>query len=70
MPFPCHLQLPLHDLSCVSTSNRRHCPCFVVRFRHPLDSCLCGSLFLGKAVWRGNFCGGGGVVECWWWWQR
>ena len=48
--FPCHLQLPLHDLGSVSASNRRRCPCFVVRFRHPLDSCLCGHLFLGKAV--------------------
>ena len=34
-----------------------------------LQTNVAARLFLGKAVWTGNFCGGGGVVECWSWWQ-
>jgi hypothetical protein len=50
-----------YDLGCVSASNRRRCPCCVVRFRLPLNLCLCCCLFLGGAV----FCD---VVMQWWWW--
>jgi len=48
---PCHWRPPFYDRGCVSASNRRRCPCFVVRFHLPLDLCLCCYLFLGEAVW-------------------
>jgi len=52
MSYPCHRQPLFYDLDCVSASNRRRCPCFVVGFRLPLDLCLCCCLFLGEAAWR------------------
>jgi hypothetical protein len=72
MSSPCHRRSPFYSLGCVSASNRRRYPCFVVGFRLSLDLCLCCCLFLGEAVWRRcelvvvvvvvEICGGNAVV--------
>lgn len=51
-PSPCLRWIPIYDLGCVSASEWRRCPCFVVGLHLSLDLCLCSFQFLGEVVWQ------------------